>query len=72
MMDVRRCTVTSGREPAATAGTAGDIVLALVADEEHASIGTEAVLDHLGLAPDAPLHVPSGRAVEDREYVLEQ
>jgi acetylornithine deacetylase len=36
------------------AGGGGDVVLALVADEEHGSIGTEAVLDRLGGAlPDA-------------------
>ena len=41
-------------EQAAAAGTGGDVVLALVADEEHGSIGTEAVLDHLsGALPDA-------------------
>ena len=43
-------------ETAAATGTAGDVVLALVADEEHASIGTEAVLDRLvGRMPDACL-----------------
>jgi acetylornithine deacetylase len=43
-------------EQAAAAGTAGDVVLALVADEEHASVGTESVLAHLagkGALPDA-------------------
>lgn len=43
-------------ETAAGQGTAGDIVLALVADEEHASCGTEAVLDRLSnRLPDACL-----------------
>lgn len=40
----------------AAAGTAGDVVLALVADEENASLGAEAVLAHLraaGRLPDA-------------------
>jgi acetylornithine deacetylase/succinyl-diaminopimelate desuccinylase-like protein len=41
-------------EHAADAGHDGDVVLALVADEEHASLGTAAVLDHLaGRLPDA-------------------
>ncbi len=43
-------------EHAAAAGTRGDVVLALVADEEHGSLGTTAVLDHLAAAgrlPDA-------------------
>jgi acetylornithine deacetylase len=41
-------------EHAAAAGTRGDVVLALVADEEHGSLGTTAVLDHLaGRLPDA-------------------
>ena len=35
-------------EHAARLGTQGDIVLALVADEEHGSLGTTAVLEHLG------------------------
>jgi acetylornithine deacetylase len=42
-------------EQAARRGTPGTVVLALVADEEHASLGTEAVLPALaehGLAPD--------------------
>jgi len=48
--------MVAAAEAAATAGTKGDIILALVADEEHASIGTEAVLDHLGdQLPDACL-----------------
>jgi acetylornithine deacetylase/succinyl-diaminopimelate desuccinylase-like protein len=45
-------------EHAATAGTDGDVVLALVADEEHASLGSAAVLAHLaasGPLPDACL-----------------
>ena len=41
-------------EHAAGAGHDGDIVLALVADEEHGSLGTAAVLDQLaGRLPDA-------------------
>jgi acetylornithine deacetylase len=41
-------------ERAAEAGHDGDVVLALVADEEHGSIGSAAVLDHLsGRLPDA-------------------
>ena len=41
-------------ERAADAGHDGDVVLALVADEEHASLGTAAVLEHLaGRLPDA-------------------
>ncbi len=48
--------MVAAAEAAAAAGTAGDIVLALVADEEHASVGTEAVLDFLGgRLPDACL-----------------
>jgi acetylornithine deacetylase/succinyl-diaminopimelate desuccinylase-like protein len=48
--------MVAAAETAAAAGTAGDIVLALVADEEHASIGTEAALAHLGdRLPDACL-----------------
>lgn len=43
-------------EAAAVRGIAGDIVLALVADEEHASVGMEAVLERLtGRLPDACL-----------------
>lgn len=43
-------------ETVAAQGTQGDIVLALVADEEHASCGTEAVLERLsGRLPDACL-----------------
>jgi acetylornithine deacetylase len=41
-------------ERAAEAGHDGEIVLALVADEEHGSLGCAAVLDHLaGRLPDA-------------------
>ena len=43
-------------ERAAEAGHDGDVVLALVADEEHGSLGSAAVLDHLAAAgrlPDA-------------------
>jgi acetylornithine deacetylase len=41
-------------ERAADAGCDGDVVLALVADEEHGSLGTAAVLEHLaGRVPDA-------------------
>jgi acetylornithine deacetylase len=41
-------------EHAAKAGHDGDVMLALVADEEHASLGTAAVLEHLaGRLPDA-------------------
>ncbi len=41
-------------ERAAAAGCDGDVVLALVADEEHGSLGTVAVLEHLaGRLPDA-------------------
>ncbi len=41
-------------ERAAETGHAGDVVLALVADEEHGSLGTQAVLEHLaGRLPDA-------------------
>jgi acetylornithine deacetylase len=48
--------MVAAAETAAAAGTAGDVVLALVADEEHASIGTEAVLAFLGgRLPDACL-----------------
>jgi len=48
--------MVAAAETAAAAGTAGDIVLALVADEEHASAGTEAVIQHLaGRLPDACL-----------------
>ena len=48
--------MVTAAEAAAAAGTAGDVMLALVADEEHASAGTEAVLDFLGgRLPDACL-----------------
>jgi acetylornithine deacetylase len=43
-------------EAVTAAGTAGDVVLALVADEEHGSAGAEAVLQRLqGRLPDACL-----------------
>lgn len=43
-------------ETVAAAGGQGDVVLALVADEEHASCGTEAVLERLaGRLPDVCL-----------------
>lgn len=43
-------------EEVAAQGSAGDIILALVSDEENASVGTEAVLAHLaGGLPDACL-----------------
>ena len=38
----------SALEAAAAAGLRGDVVLAAVADEEHASVGTEAVLERFG------------------------
>jgi acetylornithine deacetylase len=48
--------MVAAAEAAAASGTAGDVVLALVADEEHASVGTEAVLQRLaGRLPDACL-----------------
>jgi acetylornithine deacetylase len=48
--------MVAAAEAAAAAGPAGDVVLALVADEEHASTGTEAVLRHMGgRLPDACL-----------------
>jgi acetylornithine deacetylase len=48
--------VVAAAEAATATGMAGDVVLALVADEENASIGTEAVLDVLGgHLPDACL-----------------
>ncbi|WP_175527189.1 M20/M25/M40 family metallo-hydrolase [Blastococcus tunisiensis] len=48
--------MVAAAEAAAASGTAGDVVLALVADEEHASVGTEAVLGRLaGRLPDACL-----------------
>jgi acetylornithine deacetylase len=48
--------MVAAAESAAAAGAGGDVVLALVADEEHASLGTTAVLAHLqqaGRLPDA-------------------
>jgi acetylornithine deacetylase/succinyl-diaminopimelate desuccinylase-like protein len=48
--------MVAAAEAAAAAGTPGDVVLALVADEENASVGTEAVLECLGgRLPDACL-----------------
>jgi acetylornithine deacetylase len=48
--------MVAAAETAGAAGTAGDVVLALVADEEHASVGTEAVLESMaGALPDACL-----------------
>lgn len=48
--------MVAAAEAAAAAGTAGDVVLALVADEEHGSVGTEAVLERLaGRLPEACL-----------------
>lgn len=48
--------MVAAAEAAASGGTAGDVVLALVADEEHASVGTEAVLARLaGRLPHACL-----------------
>jgi acetylornithine deacetylase len=50
--------MVAAAEHAATAGTRGDVVLALVADEEHGSLGSTAVLAHLAAAgrlPDACL-----------------
>lgn len=48
--------LVTAAEVAAARGTRGDVTLALVADEEHASVGTETVLDRLtarGRLPDA-------------------
>jgi acetylornithine deacetylase len=48
--------LVAAAEHAADAGHDGDVVLALVADEEHASVGSAAVLEHLkaaGRLPDA-------------------
>src|SRR5918996_300614 len=46
--------MVAAAERAAAAGHGGDVVLALVADEEHGSLGTAAVLEHLaGTFPDA-------------------
>jgi len=48
--------MVAAAEAVAAQGTAGDVVLALVADEEHASMGTVAVLDRLApRLPDACL-----------------
>lgn len=65
--------VVAGESAAAT-GTTGDIMLSLVADEEHASTGTEEVLRRLaGRLPDACLvGEPTGLelAVAHRGYDL--
>src|SRR5919199_4892965 len=46
--------MVAAAEAVAARGVAGDVLLALVADEEHGSVGTEAVLAHLGgRLPDA-------------------
>jgi len=46
--------MVAAAERAADAGHDGDVVLALVADEEHGNLGTAAVLEHLaGRLPDA-------------------
>lgn len=48
--------MVAAAEHAAEGGHDGDVVLALVADEEHGSVGSAAVLDHLranGRLPDA-------------------
>ena len=48
--------MVAAAERAAGTGHDGDVVLALVADEEHASVGSAAVLEHLraaGRLPDA-------------------
>jgi acetylornithine deacetylase len=48
--------MVAAAEAVAARGTAGDVVLALVADEEHASLGTLAVIDRLARRlPDACL-----------------
>jgi acetylornithine deacetylase len=48
--------MVAAAEAVAARGTAGDVVLALVADEEHASSGTVAVIDRLApRLPDACL-----------------
>src|SRR4051794_432464 len=46
--------MVAAAEAVAASRVSGDVLLALVADEEHGSIGTEAVLKHLGgRLPDA-------------------
>ncbi|HYY11402.1 MAG TPA: M20/M25/M40 family metallo-hydrolase [Kineosporiaceae bacterium] len=46
--------LVAAAEAVAARGVAGDVLLALVADEEHGSLGTDAVLAHLGgRLPDA-------------------
>jgi acetylornithine deacetylase/succinyl-diaminopimelate desuccinylase-like protein len=66
--------MVAAAETVAAEGTAGDILLALVADEEHGSAGTQAVLRHLkGRLPDACLvGEPTGLdlAVAHRGYAL--
>jgi acetylornithine deacetylase len=66
--------MVAAAEAVAARGVAGDVVLALVADEEHASIGTDAVLKHLdGRLPDACIvGEPTGLdlAVAHRGYAL--
>jgi acetylornithine deacetylase/succinyl-diaminopimelate desuccinylase-like protein len=48
--------MVAAAEAVVARGVAGDVVLALVADEEHGSLGTAAVLDRLaGRLPDACL-----------------
>jgi acetylornithine deacetylase len=66
--------MVAAAEDVAATGTAGDVVLALVADEEHGSAGTQAVLEHLaGRLPDAALvGEPTGLdlVVAQRGYAL--
>src|ERR687886_1359192 len=66
--------MVAAAEAVAAQGVAGDVLLALVADEEHASVGTEAVLKQLGgRLPDACIvGEPTGLdlAVAHRGYAL--
>src|SRR4051794_39134200 len=66
--------MVAAAEAVAARGVAGDVLLALVADEEHASLGTDAVLKHLnGRLPDACIvGEPTGLdlAVAHRGYAL--
>lgn len=66
--------MVAAAQTAARQGSAGDIIVALVADEEHASCGTEAVLERLaGRLPDACLvGEPTGLdlAVAHRGYAV--
>jgi acetylornithine deacetylase len=66
--------MVTAAEAVAAEGTAGDVVLALVADEEYGSAGTHAVLEHLkDRRPDACLiGEPTGLdlAVAHRGYAL--